>query len=58
MQTIKYEDWLKKTDDARKSSAKILSSFDVSKLKRKPKNSDEEKWLSERGLGSKFSPNK
>lgn len=58
MKTIKYEDWLKKADDARKSSSKILSNFDVSRLKRKPRNSDEEKWLSERGLGSNFRPNK
>lgn len=54
MKTIKYEDWLKKADDARKVSSKILSSFDISRLKRKPRNLDEEKWLSERGLGSKF----
>lgn len=54
MKTIKYEDWLKKADDARKSSSKILSSFDISRLKRKPRDPDEEKWLSERGLGSKF----
>lgn len=58
MKTIKYEEWLKKTDDARAASSKILANFDISRLKRKPRNSDEEKWLSERGLGSKFRPNK
>lgn len=40
---IKYEDWLKKADDARKASSKILSSFDISRLKRKPRDPDEEK---------------
>lgn len=54
MKTIKYEDWLKKSDDAKKASSKILSSFDISRLKRKPRDPDEEKWLIERGLRSKF----
>lgn len=58
MKIIKYEDWLKKADDARKSSSIILSNFDISRLKRKPRNSDEEKWLSERGLASNFRPDK
>lgn len=54
MKTIKYNDWLKKAKEARKASAEILEYFDLAKLKRKPKDPEEEKWLEERGLESKF----
>jgi len=54
MKTIKYKDWLKKAKEARKASAEILVYFDVAKLKRKPKDPEEKRWLEKRGLGSKF----
>lgn len=54
METIKYKDWLKKMKDAQKVSSQILAHFDLSKLRRKPRNPEEEKWLKERGLESKF----
>lgn len=54
MKTIKYTDWLRNSKESRKASAAILESFDLTKLKRKPKDPVEEKWLKKRGTGSKF----
>jgi len=58
MKTIKYEDWLKNAKEAAKASDAILKSFDLARLKRKPKDPVEEKWLKKRGMGSKFSVSK
>lgn len=58
MKTIKYKDWLKDAKEARKASAVILASFDLAKLKRKPKDPAEEKWLKQHGMGSKFTVSK
>ena len=54
MKTINYEDWLKSSEESRKVSSEILSCFDLTRLKRRPRDPDEEKWLKERGLESKF----
>ena len=54
MKIINYEDWLKSSEESRKVSAEILSRFDLSMLKRKPRDPEEEKWLRERGLESRF----
>ena len=58
METIKYKDWLKKMKDVKKVSSQILAHFDLSKLTRKPRNPEEEKWLKERGMESRFRTNK
>lgn len=54
MKTINYEDWIKSSEESRKVSVEILSRFDLTRLKRKPRDPEEEKWLRERGLESKF----
>ena len=51
---ISIEDWKKARTIVQSSSRALLSFFDKEKLRRKPRNPFERRWLEARGAGSKF----
>ena len=52
--TIDYEEWLRTRTLVEARARRILSFFDVDKLKRKPRESAKEAWLRVHGQGSRY----
>ena len=54
LRVIAIEDWRKTRTAVQSSSRALLMSFEKDKLRRKPRNPFERRWLEARGAGSKF----
>ena len=53
---IDYDEWLRTRTLVEARARRILSFFDVDKLRRKPRESAKEAWLKLHGQASRYSP--
>ena len=51
---IDYEDWLRTRSLVEARARRILSFFDVDKLKRKPRDAAKDSWLKSANQGSRY----
>ena len=51
---IDYDDWLRTRSLVEARAKRILSFFDIEKLKRKPRDAGKDAWLKEHGQASAF----
>ena len=54
MRIFKFGEWMKTRQKRATTSEAIMSNFDRSHLRRRPRNPFERRWLEERGAGSRF----
>lgn len=54
VRVIDIEEWRKNRTSVQSTSKALLTFFEKDKLKRKPRNPFERRWLEARGKGSKF----